>query len=111
MPVKQTALRNIALVLVSVPALALTACGGEGSGDMVATPYHSVPYTEGRTAGSGIAFVRASMLPSKEAKTETIMEQKTPVAAPVETPPPPVDMPVSAPVSTGDKVFDKKQTK
>ena len=106
MPVTKVILRNSLLVLAGVPVLALAACGGEG-GDMVPTPYHGVPYTHERTAGTGIAYVRASMLPPKETKTETMLEQKAPVAAPVETPPPPIE----APVSTGDKVFDKKQSK
>lgn len=104
MPVTKIVLRNAVLAVVALPALALSACGGEG--DYVPTPYHNVPYTHERTAGTGIAYVRASMLPRKEAKVETMLETKAPVAAPAEpaTPPPP-------PIVAGDKVFDKKQSK
>lgn len=49
------------LILSGVSTLALTACG-EG---WVAVPYQGVPYTEERTAGSGVQFVRDHLLPSK----------------------------------------------
>lgn len=104
MPVTKIISRNAVLAVVALPALALSACGGEG--DYVPTPYHNVPYTHERTAGTGIAYVRASMLPRKEAKVETMLQTAEPVVAPAEpmTPPPP-------PIVAGDKVFDKKQSK
>lgn len=96
-------LRGSVLILAALPAFALAACG-----DLVPTPYDGVPYTHERTAGRGVAYVRASMLPPKETKTETIMEEKTVVTAPAvvePTPPPP------PPITAGDKVFDNKQSK
>lgn len=49
------------LVLSTLAPLALSACG-EG---YEAVPYHGVPYTEERTAGAGVQYVRAMMLPEK----------------------------------------------
>ncbi len=49
------------LVLSALSPLALSACG-EG---YEAVPYHGVPYTEERTAGAGVQYVRAHMLPEK----------------------------------------------
>lgn len=50
------------LILSGVSTLGLAACG-EG---WVAVPYEGgVPYTEERTAGSGVKFVRDHLLPAK----------------------------------------------
>ena len=105
MPTTKVFLRGSVLVLAALPAFGLAACG-----DLVPTPYDGVPYTHERTAGRGVAYVRASMLPPKETKTEAIMEEKTVVTAPaeVETAPPP---PPPPPITAGDQVFDNKQTK
>lgn len=98
MPTTQKILRQSVLALTLLPALALGACG-EGSG-WTTVPYEQVPYTHERTAGRGVAYVRAAMLPPKEMKTEIVVEQ--PVAAPIVVP---------APLTAGDKVFDAKQSK
>lgn len=90
------------LSLSAIPALMLSACG-----DLAPEPYHGVPYTNERTAGTGIAYVRGKMMPPKEARTEMIAPA-TRVETTVETPPPP---PVNAPVTSGDKLFDQRQAK
>ncbi len=91
------------LSLVAVPALMLSACG-----DLAPEPYHGVPYTHERTAGTGVAYVRGKMMPAKETKTEMMAPPAAKVETPVETPPPP---PVEAPVTQGDKLFDQRQAK
>jgi hypothetical protein len=88
------------LTLCAIPALMLAACG-----DLAPTPYHGNPYD--RTAGSGVAYVRASMLPPREANMETITEKTTAEPAQVEAPP----VPAQAPVTQGDHLFEKKQMK
>ena len=45
----------------------LTACSGE---EMVQVPYEGVPYSMERTAGFGVAYVRASLAPSRGLNTE-----------------------------------------
>jgi len=90
------------LSLAAVPALMLSACG-----DLVPEPYHGVPYTHERTAGTGVAYVRGKMMPAKETKTEMIAPAAK-VETTVETPPPP---PLEAPVTQGDKLFEQRQSK
>ncbi len=56
--------KNILLV-AGLSALSLSACG-EGSGKWEVVPFKGqVPYTEERTAGSGVMYVRAHLLPEK----------------------------------------------
>lgn len=101
MPVNKSIVRISVLGLSALPLLALTACG-EG---YEVKPYYGVPYTDERTAGHGVEYVRASMLPPKEMKTETVTkteETVTAPAAPKEVPPPPV---------AADKMFKEKQSK
>lgn len=81
------------LSLILVLPLALTACG-EGWEARRTTDYF--PYGNERTAGSGIIYVRAKLLPEKELKVE----------APL--PPAPVQDYSSEKM---EKVFDKAQTK
>lgn len=59
------------LVLLSSP-LALAACG-EGWEVQRVSDY--APYGNSRTAGSGVAYVRAKMLPKKELVAEPVMEK------------------------------------
>lgn len=99
-------LRVSLLSFVALPALMLSACG-----DLVPEPYHGVPYTSERTAGTGVAYVRARMMPAKETRTEMIAPAamvETKVEPVVEAPPPP---PVAAPVTQGDKLFERRQSK
>lgn len=84
-----TRLARSALILAAVAPL-LAACG-EG---WVAQPIRNyVPYTEERTAGPGVAYVRAYMMPEKGPVLEPII---TPAAEPMES---------AAPI------FEKKQAK
>lgn len=55
-------LRSAVIVLSGLSAVSLAACG-EGY-DVVKTR-GSVPYVEERTAGPGVAYVRAHMMPEK----------------------------------------------
>ena len=73
----------------------LAACG-EGY-DMVKIR-GQVPYTEERTAGPGIAFVRAHMMPEKSVILETIT-----APAPVAAPP--------APAQSAEPLFQQQQLK
>ncbi len=59
------------LILSSISPLALSACG-EG---YEAVPYHGIPYVEERTAGAGVQYVRAHLLPVKG----PVLEQSTPI--------------------------------
>jgi len=97
-------LRSSLCALSIVPALLLAACG-----DLEPTAYEGVPYTEERTAGRGVQYVRASMLPPRE--TNTQMMQQAPVAAPAQAAPPPPPVETPAPATKGDKLFERKQAK
>lgn len=91
-------------------SMSLTACGEEWVPQLT-TEY--APYGEERTAGSGIIYVRKSMLPAKteiipevEPEPEVVIEEP-PV---VEIEPPPVvepkDPEPAAPVLKADEMFD-----
>lgn len=77
----------------TLSTLGLAACGD--GWEMV--PYHGTPY-DGRTAGTGIAWVRAHLTPAKG-----------PILK-VETPPAP-EAPVAAPIRDADPVFRARQKK
>ncbi len=63
-----TPIRSATLILIGASTLGLTACG-EG---WEARPYRDrVPYTEERTAGPGVEYVRAFMLPERGPNLET----------------------------------------
>jgi hypothetical protein len=99
MPVNKSIMKMSVLGLSALPIITLAACG-EG---YEVKPYYGVPYTDERTAGHGVEWVRASMLPPKEMKTETVTKVETKVEAPV-TPPPPAP-------AIADKVFKNSQSK
>lgn len=100
-------IRKLVLGLSVLPVIALGACGDGSGGGFQAVPYENIPYTMERTAGKGVTFVRAAMLPPKEAKTEAITQKTEPVAEPAVVTP----EPAPAPITPGDAVFDKKQSK
>jgi hypothetical protein len=101
----------------ALPILALAACG-EGY-EMI--PYNAVPYEMERTAGTGVAYVLASMMPAKGVVEETPKEEATPAAEapaeeevstpPAEEVPAPAPEPEAAKPADGDKVFHEKQVK
>lgn len=74
--------------LILAAAMPLLAACGEG---WVMQPIRDyAPYGEGRTAGSGVAYVRAYLLP-----------EKGPVLAPIATPAPATD-----PITDAAPIFD-----
>ncbi len=95
-------IRLFVCVLSVCSALGLAACGD--GWEMV--PYHGTPY-DGRTAGSGVAYVRAHLTPAKGPilKVETPPEEKV-SPKPAEVAPAPVK-----PAQDADAVFRAKQKK
>lgn len=96
-------LKQIGLMTLTLLPLTLTACGGEGWEMRKTTT--TFPYGNQRTAGSGVEFVRASMMPAKGPV----------LAAPAPTPTPVVIMPeptpAPEPVKPADPIFNKVQRK
>ncbi len=83
-------LRLAVILLSGFSAMSLTACG---EGYDVVKIRGSVPYTEERTAGPGVAYVRAHMMPEK---TVVIPQEiVTPAPAPV-------------PMETAEPIFEQK---
>jgi len=68
-----TSFRFGSLIFSGVALLGLSACG-EGW-EMV--PYDGTPYGDERTAGSGVAYVRALMLPERGPNLESEMMSHT----------------------------------
>lgn len=84
--------RSALILVATLPVLA--ACG---EGWVMQPVRNYVPYTEERTAGPGVAYVRAYMLP-----------EKGPVLEPVMTP---VVVPAAEPMEDAAPIFTKKQQK
>lgn len=82
--------KNTRYLLLAAP-LALSACGD--GWEMIRTDT-MVPYGNTRTAGTGVAYVLAKMLPEKDLKLEP--------AAPI---------PPAPPSPEPEKVFQKSQSK
>jgi hypothetical protein len=114
--------RYINFAAVSAICL-LTACSGE---ELVQVPYEGTPYGNERTAGFGVAYVRASMAPARGLNTadedlgvrnlREIDEMAPAEEAVVITPPEPViekvvAVPPEEPVAEADEVFNKQQRK
>lgn len=83
------------LVLCSMPLL-LTACGDGWEAHRTTEIF---PYGNARTAGSGVVYVRAKMMPEKELVVEPAMEE------------PKAEAVVPAPALSGDKIFSNEQVK
>lgn len=81
------AIRRAVYTLSCLPVLALAGCG---DGWEMVQVRGQVPYTEERTAGPGIAYVRAHLMPEK---TLVLPE------------------PIVAPVKDAAPIFDKKVQK
>ena len=90
------------LMMVCAPFM-LSACG---EGWEVQRTDQVFPYGNQRTAGTGVVYVRAKMMPEKELKLEPVAEEppmEEPVAeAPKEEP---------APVLDAEEIFEEVQTK
>ncbi len=99
-------LKQLGLMTVALLPLALTACGGEGW--ELRKTNTTFPYGNQRTAGSGVEWVRASMMPAKGPILEA--PQPAPAPAPVVMPEPAPE-PVPEPVKPADPVFNKLQKK
>lgn len=72
---------RVLFVLSGVSTLALAACG---EGYEVVKVRGQVPYTEERTAGPGVAYVRAHMMPEKtivlpEPMTAPVVQDAEPI--------------------------------
>ena len=87
----------------ALPVLFLAGCG-EGGWEMV--PYTQVPYTLERTAGTGVAYVRAHMLPQKGPSLEPALPMSEPPAVVAPEPSPaPVPEAAPAPAPAAEKMF------
>jgi hypothetical protein len=91
-------MKNIRFLLLATPFL-LSACG-EGW-EMVRTD-KLVPYGNTRTAGTGVAYVLAKMMPKKDVNLKSVERPAVP-AAETEKP--------KAEEKPADKVFEDKQKK
>ena len=69
-------------VMAVVPVLFLAACGDGWDTKL----YDGVPYTMERTAGHGLAYVRANMMPARGPSVETAAEPEAAPASVTETP-------------------------
>ncbi len=93
----------VRFMILASPIL-LAACG-EGW-EMIRVD-NVVPYGNTRTAGTGVAYVRAKMMPEKELKLEAAV-----APAPMTTPPPPPPVATPpVPEKTMEDVFNEKQAK
>lgn len=70
--------RQALIALCGVSTLSLAACG---EGWEMVEFRGQVPYVEERTAGPGVAYVRAHMMPQKSIvlPAETVVEDATPI--------------------------------
>ena len=92
-------LRSLKYAVMAAPFL-LAACDGY---EMIRTD--AFPYGNKRTAGTGVAYVLAKMVPQKELKLETTSTSAVKIEpAPAEVKPEPAPTPM-------EKVFNEKQSK
>ncbi|MCD8566749.1 MAG: hypothetical protein LRY36_02365 [Alphaproteobacteria bacterium] len=74
-------------LVTALASLLLLASCGEDSGWEMKLTNTAFPYGNQRTAGSGVMYVRAQMLPEKTLSLETVQHDMTPEAAPVSAAP------------------------
>lgn len=101
-------MKNKALVLASVSIMALgglSACDAGDGQTWEAIEYEGVPYTEERTAGTGIKWVLAAMAPKKGPVLVPIMEETKVIAPQISLPPPEPEIKNATPI------FDEKMGK
>lgn len=102
--------KNIAFcALILFASIGLTACG-EGWEMVQIKPGDQVPYTQDRTAGYGVAYVRAKMMPKKEMVMRDVVRQDTPDIAPEQPLPPPERAPAPM-MQDGNQVLNGNQNK
>lgn len=95
-------MKKIMLLGACVPLLFLAACG-EG---WEMRSYNNTPYGD-RTAGSGVEYVRATMMREKGPVVEPIMPKKEIIVVPEE----PAEEKVDEILNSGEKFFDDVQKK
>lgn len=101
-------------ILLVVPVLMLSACGDGWE----AVSYSGFPYNNIRTAGHGVAYVRANLLPGRGPVIEAAQEEnemiiELPKAEPMPEPAPEPDKSDEAMgvLNALDKAFNKEQRK
>ncbi len=104
-------------LLLALPVLFALPLAGCGEGyEMVS--YDGFPYNNIRTAGSGIAYVRANLLPERGPVIEAAQPENVPVIQP-EPAPEPIAEPIQETkdiledinTQSADKFFEEKQRK
>jgi hypothetical protein len=95
--------KKLSRIVILAAPLMLAACG---DGWEMVRVSDVVPYGNTRTAGTGVAYVRAKMLPQKELKLESSQPVITPVPAPAPMTPPPPPPPTKA-----EEIFRDQQSK
>jgi hypothetical protein len=81
-------MKNIVKVLIVMTPFMLTGCGD--GWEMVRVD-NIVPYGNSRTAGTGVAYVRAKMMPEKELNLMPVKREFTPRPVVEETVPQPAE--------------------
>lgn len=94
---------NKRTLLMVAPLLLLSACG---EGWEAQKTDEIFPYGNKRTAGSGVVYVRAQMMPEKELKLEPVAEMPKEEVAPVKK-----AEPVAKPVLDAEEIFEDAQEK
>lgn len=103
-------MKKILMISAVVPALFLSGCG-EGWEMKL---YDGVPYGNTRTAGHGVQYVRANMMPAKGPVIEAAEPESKVLIAPEPTPEPIVedkDDSTGAVLNSGEKFFRELQKK
>src|SRR5690606_11650870 len=94
----KTMRRTVLTLATAAPLFLLAACDGYEM-----RLYDGFPYGNQRTAGHGVEYVLAKMMP----KQGPVLEQAAPAPAPVPAPEPEPELPVTK----ADEVFDTKARK
>lgn len=94
--------RTILTLTATAPLLLLAACDGYEM-----QLYDGFPYGGARTAGHGVAYVRASMMPPKG----PVLEQAPPPVVQAPPPAPVVEAPPTAPITPADPIIEQKARK
>jgi len=94
-------------ILLACASLPLAACG-EGYEMQLVKDYF--PYGNERTAGSGVAYVLAKILPEKELKLEPVAPKIEPAPVVEAPPPPPAPEPAPVPIQPPEPEWEPVQS-
>lgn len=94
--------RTILTLSAALPLFALTACDGYEM-----RLYDGFPYGNQRTAGHGVEYVLAKMMPKKG----PVVEAPPPAPAPAPAPAPKVEEPPAPPITPADPIIEHKARK